>query len=500
MQDKAVQILWLLAIEPVAETQADEYSYGFRPFRGCATAISKLRSNLDKEFARDTWVYDADIRKCFDTISHKFLLTNAITHNKGPLEQWLKAPIHEEITEGPNKGKTIITENVRGTPQGGVVSPILCNIALDGLQDVVEQHNTRANIRKFNKPNKTRKLLLVRYADDFVVLSPSKDWILTIIPGIKEFLKPRGLEIHEDKTTIKHIKDGFNFLGWEIKRRPNTTNNEVKPKQHPNYQPSTLVIRPRPDKVKSLKLRLRKEVFNNPKYLAQPLHIIFQKHNEIMRGWCCYYWTSYHSQPVFGKLAHWQWGKILQFLKRKHAGQKRSTLWIQKKYTEPYTSKDTNTTKETYRKWCWTTTRPSVRDPMKVKKFRLVDPSTIKHKIVFNHKDGINVYTPEGRDYWIKWWNSEQLFTNQFRNDLHNRDNLTCEVCGQSAHYYNNGNEENPWMEGNPMIELHHKTHWIVSKNDHPDNLVTVHTECHPAYHQPDYVAEDDDVTGDSSN
>lgn len=501
VHDKAVQILWLLSIEPVAETQGDEYSYGFRPFRGCATAIAKLRSNLDKTVYRDTWVYDADLRKCFDSISHDWLLKNAITHNKGPLKQWLKAPIHEKITDGPNKGKTIITENVRGTPQGGVVSPMLCNIALNGMQNVVEQHNTRANIRKFNKPNKSRKLLLVRYADDFVVLSPSKDWINTIVPDIKEFLKPRGLEINEDKTTIQHITDGFNFLGWEIKRRPiNTTMNNVKPKTHPYRQTSALIIRPRPDGVKSLKLRLREEVFNNPKYLARPLHIIFQKHNEIMRGWCCYFWTSYHSQAVFIKLAHWQWSKMIRFLKRKHAGQKRTTLWIQKKYTEPYTSKETNTTKAMFRKWAWTTTRPSVRDPEKVKKFRLVDPSTIKEKTVLNHKNGINVYTPEGRDYWLGWWNNEQLFTNRFRNDLHNRDNLICDVCGQSAHYYSNGNEENPWKEGNPMIELHHKKPWIESKDDHPDNLVTVHTECHPAYHQPDYVPEDDDVTGDSSN
>ena len=86
------------------------------------------------------------------------------------------------------------------------------------------------------------------------------------------------------KTTIKHIKDGFNFLGWEIKRRPNTKDNNVKPKTYPYRQSSTLVIRPRPDGVESLKLRLRAEVFNNPKYLARPLHIIFQKHNEIMRG------------------------------------------------------------------------------------------------------------------------------------------------------------------------------------------------------------------------
>lgn len=92
-------------MEPVTETQADESSYGFRPFRSTHTAISKLRQLLDKPWAVDTWVYDADISKCFDSISHSFLLGAAITHNKGPLKQWLEAPIYEMITEGPKKRK-----------------------------------------------------------------------------------------------------------------------------------------------------------------------------------------------------------------------------------------------------------------------------------------------------------------------------------------------------------------------------------------------------------
>jgi RNA-directed DNA polymerase len=491
VQDKAVQILWLLSMEPVTETQADENSYGFRPFRGCATAIAKLRSNLDKKFYSDTWIYDADISKCFDSISHEFLLKNAITHNKGPLKQWLTAPIYETIIEGPNVGQSIVTPNTRGTPQGGVISPILCNIALDGLQEVIEIHNNRSSIRKFNRPGQNRKLKIVRYADDFVVLSPNKCWIDNIVPDIKKFLKIRGLRINDKKTACRHIKDGFDFLGWEIKRRANTRDNETKKRNDPYYQPSTLVIRPQPKKVASLKKKLRDEVFKKKEYLMKPPHMIFQKHNEIMRGWCCYYWTSYHSQAVFIKLAHWQWYNVIHFFKRKHADQKRTTLWIQKKYTEPYQGEETKTTKDHFRKWTWTTTRPSRRDPLKQKKFRLLDPSTVKHKKVLNHKNGMNIYTKEGRAYWVSWWNSEQLFTNSFRSDLHHRDNLTCDICGQSAYYYGND-------DGNPMIELHHVEPWITSRNDHPDNLVTVHTECHPAYHQPNMYGNDD-VNGNSS-
>lgn len=498
VKDRAIQILFLLAMEPVAETQADESSYGFRPFRNCATAITVIRSLLDKKHARDTWVYDADLTKCFDSISHDFLLNNTFIHNKDPLQQWLKAPIYETITEGPNKGKTIITPNNRGTPQGGVISPILCNIALDGMQRLIDKHNSKVNIRKFNKGMGVRILHLIRYADDFVILSPSKDWILHITPDLRDFLTPRGLEINEKKTSIQHITDGFNFLGWEIRRRPITRNNERKKRDDTYYQDSLLIIRPRPEKIAGLKQRLLTDVFRNKEYIIKPPHIIFEKHNEIMRGWCCYYWISYHSQDVFLKLAHWQWYSLIRFFKRKHKGQKRNSFYIQKKYTEPYHGKETKTTKSHFRKWTWTVTRTDRRHPEGAKRYRILDPSTIKNKELLNPKHGMLVYTPEGRAYWEEWWNSAMLFTNPFRSDLHQRDNLKCAVCGQSAHYYG---KENEYGNFETIIELHHIEPWIQTGNNRADNLTTVHTECHPHYQHTDDSEIDDvtDKTGDTS-
>ena len=493
VKDRAVQMLFLLAIEPVAECQADESSYGFRPFRGCATAITVLRSLLDKKFAQDTWIYDADLRKCFDSISHEFLLENTFIHEKEPLKQWLRAPIYETITEGPDKGKTVITSNDRGTPQGGVISPILCNIALNGIQTVIDRHNNQLNIKKFNKGVGKRTLHLVRYADDFVILSPSKDWIHHIINDLKDFLSPRGLEINEEKTTIQHITDGFNFLGWEIRRRVITRNNERKKRDDPYYQDSLLVIRPRPEKVAGLKRRLRNDVFHKKEFMIKPPHIIFEKHNELMRGWCCYYWISYHSQDVFVKLAHWQWYSLLRFFKRKHKGQKRTTSYIQKKYTLPHIGKESNTVKSHYRRWTWTVKRPDRRHPDREKIYRILDPSTIKHKELLNPKHDINIYTLEGRAYWEEWWNQSILFTNPFRSNIHQRDKLKCAVCGQSAQYYG---QENEYGETETKIELHHIEPWIKSGNNHPDNLTTVHTECHPYYQHTDESNSD----GVSSN
>jgi RNA-directed DNA polymerase len=334
-------------------------------------------------------------------------------------------------------------------------------------------------------------LHIVRYADDFVILSPSKDWIQHIAPDIRNFLNLRGLEINEKKTSIKHITDGFNFLGWEIRRRKITRDNDRKKRTDPYRQDSALIIRPRPEKIAGLKQRLKTDVFRNKEYEKKPVHIMFAKHNEIIRGWCCYYWTSYHSQEVFRKLANWQWYRLMRFFKRKHKGQKRSTLYIQKKYTKPHSGKESKTTKKHFRKWTWTVKRKDRRHPKGEKKFRILDPSTIKNKLVGNPKHGILVYTPEGRAYWEKWWNSEMLFTNSFRSDLHQRDNLKCAVCGQSAHYYGT---ENEYGEVMTIIELHHIEPWSKSGNDDPDNLITVHTECHP-YYEHQRRSDSDDVT-----
>lgn len=201
MADRAMQALYMLALSPVAETMADPNSYGFRPWRSTADAMGQLYCNLcRKRSAR--WVLEADIKGCFDHISHEWLIRN-IPMDKDILQKWLRAGII-------NKGMFNATEE--GTPQGGVISPVLANLALDGLETQLKKHLgvTRA---------KKSKVHVVRYADDFVITADTPELLeREIRPWVEEFLSHRGLELSPEKTRVISIHEGFDFLGWNFRK------------------------------------------------------------------------------------------------------------------------------------------------------------------------------------------------------------------------------------------------------------------------------------------
>jgi len=182
MQDRAMQALYLLALAPVAETGGDPNSYGFREQRCTADAMAQLFVCLSQKVSAG-WVLEADIEGCFDHINHQWLMTN-IPMDKVILRQWLKAGVI-------HKGQLRPTEE--GTPQGGIISPTLANMALDGLETQLKQHLgvTRAKKLKVN---------VVRYADDFVITGASKELLENEIkPWIEQFLAQRGLRLSQEK-------------------------------------------------------------------------------------------------------------------------------------------------------------------------------------------------------------------------------------------------------------------------------------------------------------
>ena len=156
------------------------------------------------------WVWDADIEKCFDEISHEFLLktlAKGYVRDTKPYEQWLKAGV---------KDKGVIIYPEKGTPQGGIISPLLCNVALNGLDKIIRPYKNRSNSVQ-DKKHIGRHF--VRYADDFIITSRTREDLESIISKVKAFLLKRGLQISEEKTRIVHINEGFEFLSWEIKNR-----------------------------------------------------------------------------------------------------------------------------------------------------------------------------------------------------------------------------------------------------------------------------------------
>jgi RNA-directed DNA polymerase len=201
MRDRAMQALYKHALAPVAETLADRNSYGFREGRSCADAIAALFNALSHPNSA-TWVLEADITGCFDNISKSWLMVN-IPIEKRILRQWLNAGYVE-------KGFTFPTR--KGTPQGGIISPTLANMTLDGLEKAI-----RAAV-----PRRVR-INIIRYADDFIITAKSRTLLVEhVLPAVKQFLAERGLELSQEKTKITYIRHGFTFPGQTFRKHGNT--------------------------------------------------------------------------------------------------------------------------------------------------------------------------------------------------------------------------------------------------------------------------------------
>lgn len=198
MNDRAMQSLYKMALEPIAEVTADSHSFGFRPGRSTKDAIL-LCKDVFERCPDAQWVLDGDIKACFDSISHEWLLEN-IPMDKSILRKFLQCRYLEN---------NIFHASCQGVPQGGALSPVLCNMALDGLQGRLEQEY----------PSEVE---FVRYADDFIVIGTSPDVLKDAVPLIEDFLSVRGLELSREKTAIAHLRDGFDFLGWNVKKVSDT--------------------------------------------------------------------------------------------------------------------------------------------------------------------------------------------------------------------------------------------------------------------------------------
>ncbi len=249
LHDRAMQELFALGLRPIAETVGDKNSYGFREKRSLHDAIKMAFISLARKVSAQ-WVLEADIKACFDRISHDWLLEN-IPLPKWMLRQWLKAGYMESSTLYPTEA---------GTPQGGIISPILCTMALDGLEALV--------IKGRNK--KQSKLNTIRYADDFIITGSNPEILLNEVkPEVERFLQERGLILSEEKTKLSHIDDGFNFLGFNVRK----------------YK-QKLLIRPEDGKVQSLLEKVRAFLVQ---HRGIPFYVMLLKLNSIVRGWAYAY-------------------------------------------------------------------------------------------------------------------------------------------------------------------------------------------------------------------
>ncbi len=195
MHDRARQALYALALQPIAETTADARSFGFRLFRSAQDASEYAFTCLAKKTSAQ-WILEGDIRGCFDNIAHDWLREH-IPMDRSVLAQFLKAGYIFEDRLFPTD---------RGTPQGGIISPLLANMTLDGIEELLAAKFPRMKVH------------FIRYADDFLVTAPTKEIAEEARGIIQEFLAERGLELSMEKTVITHIDEGFDFLGYNFRK------------------------------------------------------------------------------------------------------------------------------------------------------------------------------------------------------------------------------------------------------------------------------------------
>ena len=217
IRDRAKQCLAKLALEPEWEAKFEPNSYGFRPGRSCHDAIEAIFTQLRH---KERFVLDADIAKCFDQIDHDALVSklNTFPLMEKQVKAWLKADIMEGYA---NRPKSVVASS-EGTPQGGIVSPLLANIALHGLENhlkdwyVKEQRQLYCPDTRQSKEQRAKELGVIRYADDFVVIAPYKGVIESAYKEIGCWLEHMGLELSSQKTHIRSSYEGFNFLGFNV--------------------------------------------------------------------------------------------------------------------------------------------------------------------------------------------------------------------------------------------------------------------------------------------
>jgi len=288
MQDRAEQALELLGLDPVSECTADNHSYGFRKERSVQDAIDACFNALRGKGSAK-YILEGDIKGCFDHINHDWMVDCTPMHKK-KLRLWLKSGYLERGIYNPTE---------EGTPQGGIASPTLANMALDGLQELL-----------FKRFKKSEKVHFVRYADDFIITGESKEMLANDVkPLVSHFLKERGLSLSEEKTRISHIDGGFDFLGFNIRK----------------YK-EKLLIKPSKAGIVSVKRKIKDILKAN---MSAKTDNLIGMLNPVIRGWANFY-SHVVSQEIYDKIDSAIWKMTWQWAVRRHPN--KPLKWIKSKY------------------------------------------------------------------------------------------------------------------------------------------------------------------------
>jgi len=298
MYDRAMQSLYALALEPVADATGDRTSFGFRKFRSTHDACQQVFHYLCRETS-PVWILEGDIKGCFDNISHQWL-TNNVPMDKSILKQFLKAGYVFDRHLFPPEA---------GTPQGGIISPILANMTLDRIENTLADKYHKSRSGRIDSNHAKYKVNFCRYADDFIVTAKTEEIAKEVKELIKDFLKYRGLELSDEKTLITHIDNGFDFLGWNFRK----------------YN-GKLLVKPSKKSIDKVTEKISNTIDKGKTWKQEELIAAL---NPIITGWSNYH-QSVVSSEIFHKLDSRIWNMLWHWAKRRHPDKSRH--WIANKY------------------------------------------------------------------------------------------------------------------------------------------------------------------------
>lgn len=421
IKDRIFQNIVKNALEPQWEAIFEASSYGFRPKRSTHDAIVNLFTKLSSRSTRQ-WIFEGDFKGCFDNLNHQYIM-GCLTEfpAKETIYQWLKTGYVDNNS---------FNNTYSGTPQGGLISPLLANIALDGME---EELGVSYYLDRGNHKLARKSVGVVKYADDFVIVCKTKEEAINMYEKLKAYLDKRGITLAKDKTKVTHISKGFDFLGFNL--RQYKTNNGMR-----------LLIKPSKASIKKAKKTI-KNVFIQLR--GKPVGDLIEKLNPIIRG-IGSYWSSQVAKKIFGNIDRYIWIKIRKHLKILHPN--KPFKWIYRKY---FKADYTGASKD---KWILTDPHDNKTQLFKMSWIPIVRHAVVKYR---NSPDDASL-----KEYFEKRDKKDFIKNNVLsRRKLAKRSNYKCRVCRQS-------------LVGEESLKTNQIVPHKLGGDERYDNLELLHQSC----------------------
>lgn len=434
IKDRIYQSIVKNALEPQWEAKFEPTSYGFRPKRNEHDAIERIYTSLAP--GKKQWIFEGTFKGCFDRLSHDYILEQLGNFPaKELIAKWLKAGFIDN---------NVFNVTMEGIPQGGIISPLLVNIALHGMEEALGikyykiSHGIRKGKRIYGYENQTT-YTMARYADYFVVMCETKEQAEKVYELLKVYLEKRGLELSSEKTKVINIWEGFDFLGFTI-RRFKTQNS------------SKLICKPSNESIEKCKYEL-KDIFKQ--MIGNNVEQLINRVNPVIIGYANY-WSSVVSKEIYSKIDNYVWNRTVRFLKRLHP--KKSWNWVVSQYFKP------DKTGQSKSNWLLT-------DPITGNQLVKMAWTPIKRHAMVQYD--FSPYDKNKKAYF-EIRDKKEFDRNNvaYRRKLAKRQNYICPFCGKSL------------AENTKSCETHHRIPRYHGGTGKYKNLWLVHTACHIDYHR----------------